>query len=196
MNVHNITKQFKGRLFILSAPSGTGKTTLCMAVRDRFADMRYSISYTTRPARIGEQNGVDYFFISTDEFRNRIQNNQWAEWAEVHGNYYGTSVEFINHHISAGQDILLDIDVQGALQLLQRYPDSVMIFIKPPSFEALRKRLELRGTDSRETIEKRLKNAQKEMEKIENYQHIIVNNHLKTAISELITIIEKYRLAK
>ena len=122
-----------GHLFIISAPSGAGKSTLCRAMRDHFPDLLYSISYTTRSPRKGERNGVDYHFILPDDFEKGISRHRWAEWAEVHGNYYGTSAEFLDNELSAGRDILLEIDVQGTRQILQRYPDGITIFILPPS---------------------------------------------------------------
>jgi guanylate kinase len=182
----------KGHLFIISAPSGAGKTTIVRAVLDRFADMLYSISYTTRKPRNGEQNGIDYNFISRDDFKNRIDGGEWAEWAEVHGNNYGTSTENLDNNLASGRNILLDIDVQGTIQILERYPDSITIFIMPPSLETLGKRLELRGTDSKADIAKRLVNAEKEMAKKNLYRHIVVNDQLSEAIEKLISIIEKY----
>ncbi|MFC1567294.1 guanylate kinase [Thermodesulfobacteriota bacterium] len=183
----------RGSVFIISAPSGAGKTTLTKAVLDRFIDILYSVSYTTRELRSGEQDGVDYYFITKNNFKKGINNGKWAEWAEVHGNYYGTSAEFIDKNLAAGRDILLDIDVQGTIQLLERYPDSITIFILPPSFEILRERLESRGTDSKAVIERRLENAQKEMAKKDLYRHVIVNDQLADAVAELISIIGKYR---
>ena len=185
-----------GHLFIISAPSGAGKTTLSRSVRDRFDDILYSVSYTTRGSRRGEQNGIDYYFISKGDFTKRIENNKWAEWAEVHGNFYGTSAEFLDKGLTSGRDILLDIDVQGTSQILKRYPDSVTIFILPPSSDILRNRLESRGTDSSEVIERRLKEAEKELARKDFYQHIIVNDQLSTAIEELVAIIESYRTNK
>jgi len=183
----------RGSLFIISAPSGAGKTTLTKAVLDRFVDILYSVSHTTRELRSGEQDGVDYYFITKDNFKEGINNGKWAEWAEVHGNYYGTSAEFIDKSLAAGRNILLDIDVQGTIQILEHYPDSITIFIMPPSFEILRERLELRGTDSQAAIERRLENAQKEMARKDLYRHVIVNDQLPDAVAELISIIEKYR---
>jgi len=182
----------RGSLFIISAPSGAGKTTLTKAVLDRFIDILYSVSYTTRELRSGEQDGVDYYFTTKENFKEGINNGKWAEWAEVHGNYYGTSAEFIDNNLAAGRDILLDIDVQGTFQILERYPDSITIFIMPPSFEILKERLESRGTDSKAVIEKRLENAQKEMAKKDLYRHVIVNDQLPDAVAELISIIEQY----
>ena len=182
-----------GFLFIISAPSGAGKSTLCDAVLDRFPDLVYSVSYTTRLPRIGEKNGVDYHFIAKDEFEKGIARHRWAEWAEVHDHYYGTSADFLNEELSVGRDILLDIDIQGTRQILQRYPDSVTIFIMPPSLETLKTRLQSRGTDSPEVIAVRLKNARKEMTQKDLYRHIIINDRLTDAVAELITIFENHR---
>ena len=182
-----------GLLFILSAPSGAGKSTLCRAVQDRFPDIMYSISYTTRPPRKGEQNGVDYHFIADDEFEKGIAQDRWAEWAEVHGNYYGTSADQLSRALTDGKDILLDIDVQGMRQIIKRYPAGITIFIMPPSLEILRHRLEIRGSDGPETIAVRLKNAQKEMASKDLYHHIVINNQLSDAVAELIGLLEKYR---
>ena len=190
-----ISKEMKpkrGHLFIISAPSGAGKTTLVKAVLQQFRDMLYSISYTTRNPRAEERDGIDYHFISKQDFKKGIHKGRWAEWAEVYGNYYGTSVEFIEKSLSSGCDILLDIDVQGTLQILKHYPDSVTIFILPPSMNALRKRLEMRGSDSQAVIEKRLFNARKEMTQKKIYRHIIVNDVLSEAIKELSAIFKKY----
>lgn len=183
-----------GLIFIISAPSGAGKSTLCRAVRDRFPDLMYSVSYTTRPPRNGEQNGLDYYFIAKEEFEMGIEHSHWAEWAEVHGNYYGTSVEFLDKELASGRDVLLDIDIQGTRQILKRYPGSITIFILPPSLETLRHRLETRGTDSSEVIGVRLKNAQIEMSQKDLYRHVVINDQLADAVAELISIFEKYRL--
>jgi guanylate kinase len=183
----------RGHLFIISAPSGAGKTTLAKAVLERFADLLYSVSFTTRKPRAVEQDGVDYHFISKHDFEKGIKEGNWAEWAEVYGNYYGTSGKFIDNGLSSGRDILLDIDVQGTIQILKKYPDSVTIFILPPSMKALKKRLEMRGTDSRQVIERRLVYAKNEMAQKDLYRHIIVNDNLSKAIEDIIAIIEKYR---
>jgi len=187
------TNSKQGRLFIISAPSGGGKTTLSKAVVSRFNDIIYSVSYTTRSPRSSEQNGVDYYFIQRKDFEKRIESGHWAEWAEVHGNYYGTSAEFLDKGLDSGHDMLFDIDVQGTLQILGRYPDSVSIFIMPPSLETLRKRLEMRRTESRAAIKRRLLNAEKEMAQKGLYRHVIVNDQLSVSIEKLVAIIEKYR---
>ena len=183
----------EGLLFIISAPSGAGKSTLCRAVLDRFADLQYSISYTTRQPRNGEQNGVDYHFIADDEFEKGIACNRWAEWAKVHGNYYGTAADFIDRGLADRRDILLDIDVQGTHRILKRYPDGITIFIMPPSLDTLRHRLEARGTDSPEVIAVRLKNARREMAQKSLYRHVIVNDRREAAVAELIGLVERYR---
>ena len=185
-------KPKRGHLFIISAPSGAGKTTLAKAVLKQFTDMRYSISYTTRKPRPMECDGVDYHFVSEQDFKKGIKKGRWAEWAKVYGNYYGTSAEFIEKNLSSGYDILLDIDVQGTLQILKHYPDSVTIFILPPSINALRKRLEMRGSDSKAVIEERLESARKEMDQQHLYRHVVVNDKLSGAIEEISAIIKKY----
>lgn len=182
-----------GHLFILSAPSGAGKTTLRQAALARFPDLNYSVSCTTRLPRAGEQNGRDYVFLTADEFEAGIREGRWAEWARVHGHYYGTSARFLEQERAAGRDVLLDIDVQGAQQICRRFPDSVTIFILPPSLEVLEQRLRARGTDRPEAIELRLRNARQEMEQSGTYRHLIVNDDLNTAIDELVTILNAYR---
>jgi len=180
-------------LFIIAAPSGGGKSTLCREALKRFSDIHYSVSYTTRKRRPGEQDGVDYHFIGKRDFRNGIKTGKWAEWAVVHGHYYGTSADFLAKGLAEGRDILLDLDVQGTRQILARYPGSVAIFIMPPSLEVLRERLEARGTDSAESIAIRLKNAEREIAQLDLFQHVIINEQLSKAVQELISIIQKYR---
>ncbi|MFH0994446.1 MAG: guanylate kinase [Pseudomonadota bacterium] len=182
-----------GCLFILSAPSGAGKTTLCQALCRHFPDLLYSVSHTTRLPRTGETRGIDYHYITKKEFISLIESGEWAEWAEVHGNYYGSSASFLNQGLGAGKDILLDIDVQGMLKILKRYPSSITVFIRPPSLEALRARLESRGADSPDIIEIRMINAKKEMAESHRYRHVIVNDDLELATRELIRLVDSYR---
>ena len=189
----SIATKKPSHLFIVSAPSGAGKSTLCRAILAHYSDLLYSISHTTRPPRGGEQNGVDYYFTPKDEFEKGIARHRWAEWAEVHGNYYGTAAEFLDQSLSHGSDILLDIDVQGTRQILKRYPEGITIFILPPSLEVLKQRLEARGTDSPAVIAVRLDNAQKEMVQQDIYRHIIINDRLQAAREEMIAIFESYR---
>jgi guanylate kinase len=181
-----------GRLFIVSAPSGAGKTTLCKAVLNYFNDLTYSVSYTTRAQRKGERHAVDYYFISREQFEQGIQHNRWAEWAEVHGNYYGTSAHWIARNLEKGVNILLDIDVQGTQQLLTQFPEAVTIFITAPSMEELRHRLERRAVDDAHTIELRLANAESEMKQQDQYCHVVVNDDLADARQQLISILKRY----
>ncbi len=186
----------KGILFIVSAPSGAGKTTMCHAVLNHFRDISYSVSYTTRAPRGSEIHGKDYYFISKEEFVKGIASGRWAEWAEVHGNYYGTSAQLLDDTLSAGTDMLLDIDVQGTEKILKRYPDAVTVFIMPPCFEELRIRMESRGTDSPEIIARRVENAKGEIARKDSYLHVIVNDNLADATARLISVMEKSRTGK
>lgn len=183
-------------MFIVSAPSGAGKSSLCQAVRARMRDLRYSISYTTRRPRAQEVDGVHYHFVTEAEFRAGIEQGRWAEWAEVHDNLYGTAAADLNGILAAGEDVLLDIDVQGARQLVARYPESITIFIMPPSPAVLERRLAARGTDSREAIALRLANAEAEIAARGDYRHIVVNDDLDTAAAELEAIIRCCRQAR
>jgi guanylate kinase len=187
------SKEIDRNLFIISAPSGAGKTTLCQALLKKFPDFIYSISYTTRPPRGNEKNGKDYFFIEKEAFEKKLKQDYWAEWANVHGYFYGTSREFLDYYLTRGRNILLDIDVQGTRQILENYPNSVTIFIMPPSLEILRIRLESRATDSIEVIERRLKDAEKEIEQRHIYRHIIVNDKLHETIDRLTNLVDIYR---
>ena len=186
-----------GNLFIISAPSGAGKTTLCKAVFDRIIpNLFYSVSYTTRKPRKGEQNGINYYFITESDFKNKIKKGEWAEWAEVYGNYYGTSSKFIDKALASGRDILLDIDFKGTLQILDQYHDSITIFIMPPSLDILKLRLKSRGTDSKSTIARRINAAEQEIKNKDFYRHVVINDKLSVAIDDLISIIEKYRTGR
>jgi guanylate kinase len=187
------SKEIDKNLFIISAPSGAGKTTLCQALLKKFPDFVYSISYTTRSPRENEENGKDYFFIKKEAFEEKLKQDYWAEWANVHGYFYGTSRDFLDYYLFRGRNILLDIDVQGTRQILEYYPNSVTIFVMPPSLEVLRERLESRATDSMEVIERRLKDAEKEIEQRHVYRHVIVNDKLNETVDRLISLVEMYR---
>ncbi len=189
----NKLKSLNGNLFILSAPSGAGKTTLCKALLEKFPDIVYSVSYTTRPPRGNEKHGKDYFFIEKAAFENKLKQDYWAEWANVHGHFYGTSREILDNYLAMGRDILLDIDVQGTRQILEHYPHSVTIFVMPPSLEALRIRLESRATDTAEVIERRLRDAEKEIEQRHIYSHLIINDKLEEAVAILSGLVAGYR---
>ncbi|MBF0203133.1 MAG: guanylate kinase [Desulfamplus sp.] len=186
----------RGKIFVVSAPSGAGKTTLCTKILAQFPELSYSVSHTTRQPRASEKDGIDYFFITVNEFKKRIEANLWAEWAEVHGNFYGTSLDFIEVNLSKGNHLLLDIDVQGAKKIRQSFPEAITIFIMPPSIEVLEERLKKRETDSEEVIAKRIANAVNEIAQSSFYQHIIVNDNLEHAEKELATIIAQIRSNK
>lgn len=180
----------KGRLIVLSGPSGAGKSTLLKMVLKKYKKkVKFSVSFTSRKSRKGEKNGEDYFFITQEEFEKNIQNNIFLEWAIVHGNYYGTSKKYIEDIINDGFDCILDIDVQGAFNLKKNNITALYIFISPPSLEELKERLLKRNTDSLETIEKRIKNAEEEMKYKNYYDHVIINDNLNVAFKELEQII-------
>ncbi len=174
------------QLIVISAPSGTGKTTLCQKLLEDFPSLVLSISSTTRLPRGTEKEGIAYFFLSSEEFQARIAKHLFAEWAQVHGNYYGTSVEFIERIFKSKRSVLLDIDVQGAAQLKKSFPQNCRrIFIAPPDLQELEKRLRARKTDSDTSIKKRLENANQEMQAAKNFDHIVVNDDLNRAYAEL-----------
>ncbi|HBE03230.1 MAG TPA: guanylate kinase [Spirochaetia bacterium] len=174
---------------VITAPSGAGKSTLIEKLRKQDPALVFSVSYTTRAPRGREQHGREYFFISEQEFRKMISNNEFLEWAEVHGNLYGTSSAFINEQLSCGKTVLLDIDVQGSIILMDKGVKAVYIFISVPSIAELEKRLRRRATDAPEVIEKRLKNAEKEMAEMHRWQHVIINDNLERAFQNLKIII-------
>ncbi|APG25514.1 MAG: guanylate kinase [Syntrophotalea acetylenica] len=178
-----------GILFVISAPSGAGKTSLCRRIVDIFPDMRHSVSFTTRPKRDGETDGIDYHFVSQDCFDTMVADGAFAEWARVHGNCYGTALATLQEARDQGRDVLLDIDCQGAAQLKRSCPDGVFIFILPPTFEELERRLRGRNTDTPEVIGRRLANARREMRELVWYDYLVVNDDLSRASEELKGII-------
>jgi guanylate kinase len=179
----------EGILFVISAPSGTGKTTLCKEIIDFFPSVRHSVSYTTRPQRPGEQDGLDYHFVTRTVFDAMIAQGAFAEWAEVHGNRYGTAIETLNRFRSEGRDILLDIDCQGALQLKKSCRDGVFTFVLPPSLAELQRRLRGRNTDSPEVIARRIANARDEIREAVWYDYLVVNDDFSKAFEELKSIV-------
>ncbi len=181
--------QRQGILFIVSAPSGAGKTTLCREVLDIFPGLRHSVSFTTRAPRNGEVHGRDYFFVSKDEFERMVRGGEFAEWAEVHGNCYGTALRTLAESREKGIDLILDIDCQGALQLKEKQVAGVNIFILPPSYSELRRRLEGRDSDKPDVIETRMNNAAAEISQARWYDYIIVNDQFPKAVEELRSII-------
>ncbi len=176
----------KGKIFIVSGPSGVGKTTLLKMLLEKYKDkLKFSVSDTSRPKRKGEINGVDYNFITKEEFENGIKNNNYLEYAVVHDNYYGTSKKQVENIINSNYDILLDIDVQGALTLMSKKVKAKYIFIAPPNIETLKERLLNRSTEPMEVIETRLNNAKIEIAQKDKYDHIIINDDLNRAFIQL-----------
>lgn len=183
-----------GTLYIVTAPSGAGKTTLVHAVLEREPGLALSISYTTRPPRPGEIDGRDYRFIDREEFLRLRDRGELLEWAEVHGNYYGTSRTWIEDQLQQDRDVLLEIDWQGARQVRRIFPQAVSVFILPPSIATLEARLRGRGTDSEATIARRLAAAREEMRHVEEFDYAIINDRLERAIDELTAVVRAARL--
>jgi guanylate kinase len=179
----------KGKLFIISAPSGSGKTTLCAKLVESVDSLYRSISMTTRAPRPGEQDGMDYIFIEKPEFIKRQKKNEFLEWAKVFNEYYGTPKKHIMHMLKRGSDVLLSIDVQGAMKIKRLKLDAVYIFILPPSIEMLRERLINRSTDSKKAIQQRLAVSKKEISCSDKYDYIIVNNRLESALDSLRAVV-------
>ncbi len=184
-----------GKIFVFSAPSGAGKTTLMTRLKQNIPQLVYSISATTRKPRAGEVHGTHYFFYSVDEFKEMIAAGAFAEWATVHGNYYGTPRSFIDATIKSGNCIIMDIDVQGKLQFDKVYPEAVGILILPPSMEELENRLRKRGSEDDATVNLRLKNAITEIETAKStgkYEHVIINDDFNRAAAEIESVVRGY----
>ncbi|MDO5057327.1 MAG: guanylate kinase [Lautropia sp.] len=182
-----------GTILIVAAPSGAGKTTLVRTLLEARSHIRHSVSFTTRPPREGERHGEAYFFTSQEDFLARREAGEFLEWAEVHGNFYGTSRVWIDEQIAHGADIVLEIDWQGAAQVQKIYPDAVSVFIAPPSLTVLRERLQQRGTDSEATIARRLAAARSELAHAGQFQYIIVNQDFNQASQQLVAIADAAR---
>jgi guanylate kinase len=184
-----MNKRGKRLVFVISAPSGTGKTTLVRRVIEQLPNLQFSISYTTRPPRSNEREGVDYHFVSQDIFQKMVEKGDFLEWAEVLGNRYGTARVDMKNLESKGLDLILDIDTQGAKGVKESMDEVVLIYVLPPSMKALRERLITRGLDSPEMIEFRLANARKDIEEAHKYHYVIVNEKIEEAVGKLKTII-------
>jgi guanylate kinase len=178
-----------GLVFVVSAPSGAGKTTLCKAITGSLDNLRHSISYTTRHPRPGESDGRDYFFVTEEKFRGMVRAGDFAEWAEVHSHFYGTSRQAMDHMVSNGIDVILDIDTQGAMQIKKTYEKAMFLFILPPSLAILEERLRNRRSDDDEEIKKRMRRAHEEIREYAMYDYIIVNRDFDQALNELRSII-------
>ena len=184
-----------GNLYVVAAPSGAGKTTLVRLLLEHERDVQLSISFTTRAPRPGEENGRDYHFVDAAHFRAMIDRHDFLEWAEVHGNFYGTSQTWIAERLAAGADVLLEIDWQGAQQVRAKFPEAIGIFILPPSMEELTRRLTGRGTDSEEVIARRLAAAQAEMRHVGEFDYVIINDQLEQALDDLRAVVRASRLS-
>lgn len=182
----------KGHLYIISGPSGAGKGTLVKELTSRVPDIWVSVSVATREPRPGEIEGVHYFFVSHDRFDELIAHDGLLEWAEVHGNRYGTPRASVEEMIGQGRQVVLEIDPQGAFQVKQRWPESILVFIMPPSFDELERRLEGRGSETKEQVERRLQTARRELELVGEYDHVVINDDVARATDELVGIINKY----
>ena len=185
--------KIKGRLFIISAPSGAGKGSVIKKMLEIKPELVYSISATTRKPRAGETDGIDYFFISHETFEKMIAENEFFEYAQYVGEYYGTPKKFITECMENGKDVILEVEVQGAKQVMNADPNAVSIFISPPNMEELARRLSGRGTDSEDARAARLKRAEQEMEETFVYDHIVINENITKAAEDILEIINKER---
>jgi len=186
-------QKHKGSLFIVSAPSGAGKTTLCKRLFETMPNLGFSVSFTTRHPRPGEVNNRDYTFIDREEFKSKADRGDFIEWAEVHGEFYGTSRERVEGLLDQGNDVILDIDTQGAMQIKAKYQHGIYIFILPPSLQILRKRLEERMTNSVQEIERRVNRAADEIKTYREYDYVIMNDILDDAVRKFRAIIISQR---
>ncbi len=181
----------KGEIIAISAPSGTGKTTIIKNILKKYPEIVFSISATTRPRRPGEKNGVEYYFVSEAEFLNKIENKEFVEWEKFYDYYYGTFKSTIEENINSGKSILLEIDVKGALSLKNIYPEAHLIYIMPPSFEELVKRLSERRTENETDFKKRIQRAEMELSHKDRFDYLVINNDLNKAIKETSELIKK-----
>ncbi|MEN9201886.1 MAG: guanylate kinase [Thermostichus sp. DG_1_6_bins_120] len=179
----------RGRLLVLTGPSGVGKGTIVSQLRQRHPDLYLSVSVTTRPPRPNEQEGVNYYFRSREEFLELIAAGELLEWAQYAGNFYGTPREAVLQKLNQGQDVLLEIELSGARQVSQHCPEAIRIFLSPPSFQELERRIRARGQDSEASIERRLQQAQKELEAQDEFDYVIVNDDLEQALLQLETLL-------
>lgn len=185
----NLNKKNPGKLFVFSGPSGAGKGTICKSLLEQMDELAISVSMTTRNPREGEIDGVNYFFTDKNTFEENIARNNFLEYAQVYGNYYGTPKGPVLEKLADGIDVILEIDMQGALKIKENYPDGVFIFILPPSMAELRKRLTGRGTETEEAIEMRLGETLKELSYIDKYDYCVVNGVLEEAVSRVKAIV-------
>ncbi len=186
----------EGRLFVVSGPSGVGKGTVVAEVMKRLPKLKKAITYTTRQPRPGEIIGKDYHFVTKNEFERLKREGTFLEWAEVYGNFYGSPKQEIEQLMAKGNDVVLVLDVQGALEVKKKIPHAVLIFLEPPSLDELRRRIEARGTDPPEAIERRMAKAKWEMEQASKFDHIVLNDKLEDAVNELVKLMQRETEAK
>lgn len=184
----------KGNLIVISGPSAAGKGTICKQLLDSYTAIAYSVSATTRQPREGEIDGVNYWFTSREDFQQMIDEGRLLEWAEVYGNYYGTPLDKVQETLAGGKDVLLEIDTQGAMKVKSKFPEGVYIFILPPSLGALRERIEKRGTETLEVMQRRLAAAGREIMMAQNYDYVIVNDAVDEAVDKVIAILKAEKL--
>lgn len=183
----------RGKLYVFTGPSGTGKGTILGQVLEQDKNLFISVSATTRAPREGEQDGVHYYFLSKEAFESRIAQGDFLEYAQYVGNYYGTLEGPVNEKLDAGYDVILEIEVQGAMQIHEKRPDAVMVFVAPPSMEELARRLRGRGTESEEKVLRRMATAQNEMTYVERFDYVIINDDLERAIGDFLAILRAER---
>ncbi|MCS7078906.1 MAG: guanylate kinase [Chloracidobacterium sp.] len=193
MSNDRLTPARRGMLVVISAPSGGGKSTLLGRLLAEVDNLHYSISYTTRPPRPGERHGEHYYFVSPDDFERMREHGEFLESAVVHGHFYGTHRKFVETTLERGQDLILDVDVQGAESLATIMPEAARIFIMPPNYEVLRRRLFARGSDDPAAIAQRLQNASREVRRFREFHYVVVNDDLERALRALVCIIEAER---
>ena len=189
----NLFKKKKGLIVAISAPSGAGKTTLCKRLLQSSPSFIFSVSFTTRHPRKNEIEGVDYYFVSREEFQKMVDARKFVEWAEVHGQLYGTSANLLNKAIEAEKDVVLEVDVEGGTQIKKNYPQAVLVFLLPPSWQELEKRLRSRRTEDYERVKERIKQAKKEIDYAPYYDYLIINDDINRALDDLTAIIRAER---